>query len=116
MKEEDLTENFKTKHIGLSSVLRYTNFIIEVFMLALIPYPILGEGEGFLKSVPNRFKSSAINWNGVGPDGLLHGDIYPVNYQTTDILTCLCFVRIYFVADAFFNWLPFNLLYGKRVC
>lgn len=31
-------------------------------------------------------------------------------------MTCLCFIRIYFVANAFFNWLPFNLLYGKRVC
>lgn len=116
MSEEELTENFKTKNIGFGSVITNGAFLREVFMLLLIPYPIQGYGEGFLKNLPNRFTNTAINWNGVVNGELLHGEIYSVNYQTTDILTCLCFIRIYFVAMAFFNWLPFNLLYGKRVC
>lgn len=39
-----------------------------------------------------------------------------MTYETTDIFTCLCFLRIYFIIDAIFVWLPINVLYGKRVC
>lgn len=48
--------------------------------------------------------------------GLYHGDVYTVTYQTTDILVCLSFVRVLFIIQAVFVYLPFNLLYGKRTC
>jgi hypothetical protein len=40
MDEDSLTDNFKTREIGFISVITDNNFIVEVLMLAMIPYPI----------------------------------------------------------------------------
>jgi len=40
MDADDLTENFTLKKVGMLSVLTDWQFLCEVFMLLLIPYPI----------------------------------------------------------------------------
>jgi hypothetical protein len=39
-----------------------------------------------------------------------------VYYQTTDILVCLSLIRVFFIIEAAFAYLPFNMLYGKKTC
>ena len=116
MHEEDLTANFKMDGVSFWSVMKDPAFIFESFLLILIPYPIQPLGAGIFKFLPNQFTMTAINWGLAKPGDYVHGEIYIVNYQVTDILTVLCFVRIYFLFEAIMVYMPFNGLYGKRVC
>lgn len=111
MDEEDLTENFKIKDVTVCSILKGKMFWLEVFMLLLIPYPF-SSGTSLFGRVPDNFQQTAINWAG---GSTLHAEVYTVTYKTTDIFTCLCFLRVYFIIDAILVYLPFNLLFGKKV-
>lgn len=112
MSVDALTDNFKIKS-GFWAVVTDRYFLFELLLLLLIPLPIEGAGSGFFNFLPPRFTMSAINWT---EGSILHAQIFIVPYQTTDIFTVLVFFRIYFVFEAIFAFLPFNILYGKRVC
>lgn len=114
--EEAVTDNFKMSYIGCKSVFSDGMFLLEVFILLLIPYPIAGLGKGLLKNLPPTFTMTAFNWvdnSGAYP---AHSHIYTVTYEISDIFLCACFLRIYFVFEALLALLPVNMLHGKRLC
>ena len=91
-------------------------FLIELFILLLIPYPIEGGGKGIFKKLEPTFSMSVFNWVDNSGAYSWHTHIYEVSYLTSDIFTSLMFFRIYFVFEAMLVFLPINKLYGKRVC
>jgi hypothetical protein len=112
MDPESLGANFNVQQKGFRTVMKDWHFWAEVLILLLIPYPF---------TMPNSpiqpyFSMTTINFAGVKPGDLFHGEIYSITYMTTDILTCMCFLRVYFIALAIFVILPFNVLQGKKIC
>lgn len=70
MKREDFSENFDVAHFGFWSVVTNTQFLLETFILLLIPWPI--GNNGFLSNfLPDTFTHVVTNWTG---GGTLHGD------------------------------------------
>lgn len=114
VKEEDLTENFKTQS-NFSWMVKQTNLWLELILMLVVPLPFIKFGGIIIEE--HIVTIDSINWvdNSGAYDTGSH--MYPTPYFLTDFYLAFMFLRFYFFALAMIMYSPVNeRLHGKRVC